>query len=122
MFVVLRNVSTIPLVVYEPSPLLIFKLPGNGSALVELEVSLNVFLPVVNLTAGGGDASGFLKKNDPNTSPNVSVISLISDTFACAPLVSPRRTMSFTIRPLNVPSTSSIKELISTFNTVEDAE
>ena len=108
--------------VYVPSPLLVFKLPGNGSALVELDVSLNVFLPVLNLTAGAGVVFGFLKKKDPYTSPKVSVISLISVTFACAPLVSPRRTISFTIRPLNLPRTSSIKELISMFNTVEDAE
>ena len=59
------KVLTIPLAEYEVSALEINRLPGSGIAFVELEVTLNDFVPVVILTSGGGDAKGFLIKNDP---------------------------------------------------------
>ena len=62
---VLVNVSTLPSAWYVVSPELINKLPGSGSAFTELDVSLNVLIPVLNLNGGGGTANGSLKKNDP---------------------------------------------------------
>ena len=39
--------------------------PGNARELVSLEDNLNVLLPFLNLSGGGGLANGSLKKNDP---------------------------------------------------------
>ena len=49
-----------------------------------------MLIPVLNLNAGGGLASGFLKKNDPMTSPVRSATNLIGLTVACAPLLVPK--------------------------------
>ena len=56
-----------------------------------LLVNLKVLVPFLNLSGGGGDARGSLKKNDPNTSPTESVINLIFATVATAPLVRPTK-------------------------------
>ena len=104
------------------SPELIRRLPGRGFAFVGLDVNLNVLEPVLNLSGGGGDARGSLKKNDPPTSPNVSVTTLTSLTDACAPLVLPTRTTLLFTNPKKVPWTSSESASASIFRTVEDAE
>ena len=52
--------------------MLVLRSPLSGSEFVELEFSLNILVPVVNLNGGGGDASGSLKKKEPSISPNVS--------------------------------------------------
>ena len=102
--------------------MLVLRSPLSGSEFVELEFSLNILVPVVNLNGGGGDASGSLKKKEPAISPNVSPYSLMSETVACAPLVAPRRTIPFEIKPLYLPTTSSLKDSTSIFNTVAEAE
>ena len=57
------NVSTTPLVVYTASADVIETSPNPDIELFELEVSLNVLLPFVNLKGGTGSANGSLKKN-----------------------------------------------------------
>ena len=52
----------------------------------------------------------------------MSVIILISDTVATAPLLWPNRVIPVSILPKNLPCASSDKAEISTFNTVVDAE
>ena len=75
-------VSTIPLVRYVVSPLLIKRLPGNGVAFVSLDVSLNDLVPTLNLKLGTGVANGFLNQNAPNKSPNVSATNLTLEIVA----------------------------------------
>jgi len=58
-------VLTTPLAEYVVSPLEIRRLPGSGVAFVGLDVTLNDLVPVVILITGGGDAKGFLMKNEP---------------------------------------------------------
>ena len=69
----------------------------SARAFVLLEVILNVFSPFLNLTDGTGVDNGFLKKNDPATSPTLSEINLIFDTVAVAPLVLPTNLIPFLI-------------------------
>ena len=87
--VVSVKVSIIPFVTYLASPRVIPipSSPGNGLALLTLDVNLNVLVPFVNLKGGGGEVFGFLKKNAPYTEPNVSGINLTSVMVAIAPLV-----------------------------------
>ena len=73
------------------------KLPGSGSALVSLEVNLNVLVPTVNLFGGAGFIKGHLIKNDPAKSPQLSVIKLISETVASALEVTPNMVIPFVI-------------------------
>ena len=115
--------STVPRASYVVSPLLINKLPGNGSAFTELDVNLNVLSPVLNLKGGGGVVNGSLKKNDPWRSPKVSAIYLTFDTVACAPLLWPNKVTPLVgIYPKNLPCASSANERTSIFKTVDDAE
>ena len=86
-------VSTIPLLLYVVSALLINKLPGNGVAFVELEVNLKFLVPVPNLNGGVGLANGFLNQNAPPISPKTSVSNLVLTTLASAPLVLPTKTV-----------------------------
>ena len=106
------------------SPELINRLPGKLSAFSELDVSLNEQVPVLNLSGGGGDANGSRKKNEPDMSPKVSATNLTFETSACAPLDLPKITTPVPVGmyPKNLPCASSPRELISTFNTVDDAE
>ena len=48
-----------------------------------LDVSLNVFVPTVNLNGGNGVVNGSLKNNAPLRSPKVSGINLTLATVAC---------------------------------------
>ena len=82
-----------------------------------------MLIPVLNLKAGAGLARGFLKKNDPITSPTRSATNLIGLIVACAPLLVPKTVALFlSIYPKNDPCASSDKDLISIFKTLEDAE
>ena len=63
------------------------ELPGRPESFVELELNLNVLVPVEILTVGTGTVFGFLKKNVPIKSPKLSEISLKSFTVATARLV-----------------------------------
>ena len=120
--VVWTNSSTIPLVLYAVSAVLIDGVPANAIAFVELDVNLNVLVPFLNLNGGSGTARGSLKKKDPIVSPKVSLISLILDTVAIAPLVWPSNVIPFSILPKNLPCASSANDAISTLRTVADAE
>ena len=62
---VCTNSSTIPLVLYVVSALLIDGSPASAIALFGLDVSLNDLVPFLNLKSGEGIARGSLKKNDP---------------------------------------------------------
>ena len=121
------SVSTTPLVVYTASAEVIETSPKPFIELFELEVSLNVLLPFVNLKGGTGSSNGSLKKNDPLTSPNTSEINLIplpEETDAWALLVLPTITTSLPVLtyPENLPCASSAKESISIFKIVDEAE
>ena len=50
---------------------------------------MKIPFPVLNLSGGGGEVKGSLKKNDPNKSPKVSATNLWFETVACALLVWP---------------------------------
>ena len=73
---------TRPFAVYCVAALEINLLPGSGSALVALVVSLYSLVPVVILTVGAGLANGFLRKKDPIRSPPLSAINLRFDRVA----------------------------------------
>ena len=51
---------------------------------------MKLLTPVLNLKAGGGLERGFLKKNDPMTSPVRSAINRVGLAVACAPLLVPK--------------------------------
>ena len=118
----LRKLSTNPLASYVVSPLLINKLPFNGVAFVLLDVSLNVFVPTVNLNGGNGVVNGSLKNNAPLRSPKVSGINFTLETVACDPLVSPSKVIPSVTNPKYLPMTSSTKEFTSIFKIVEEDE
>ena len=56
---------------------------------------MKLLIPVLNLKAGGGLERGFLKKNDPITSPVLSAINLVGLIVACAPLLVPKTVAVF---------------------------
>ena len=56
---------------------------------------MKVLIPVLNLKAGVGVESGFLKKNEPIISPVRSATNLIGLIVACAPLLDPRTVAPF---------------------------
>ena len=61
-------------------------------------------------------------KNDPLTSPALSVISLIFETLPIAPLVSPTNVALLLIRPKYLPCASSLNDSISILRIVDDDE
>ena len=65
------------------------KSDGNGIVPSAVDVTLNVFVPVVNKVGGLGIALAFLKKKAPTTSPQLSENRLILDMVATAPLEAP---------------------------------
>ena len=64
-------------------------LPGTGIVPAGAEVTLNVFVPVLNKFGGFGVVFASLKKNDPIKSPQLSLTNFTLDTVATAPLVNP---------------------------------
>ena len=63
--------------------------PGTDNVPSGAAVILNVFVPVLNVIGGFGSAFGFLKKNAPRISPQLSEIKSMLVIVATAPLVSP---------------------------------
>ena len=61
-------------------------LPGTGIVPSAAAVTLNVFVPVAKIVGGFGVVFGFLKKNAPSKSPQLSLNKSILLTVATAPL------------------------------------
>ena len=85
-------------------------------------MSLNVFVPFVNLNCGAGLDNGSRKKKDPKRSPTASDINLGVLTVAVAPLEDPTNLIPDSIRPKKLPCASSTKDARSIFKTVDDDE
>ena len=83
-------VCMVPVPVNTPDASLAWSvLPGTGIVPSGAAVTLNVFVPVANTVGGFGVVFGFLKKNAPSKSPQLSLNKSILLTVATAPLCSP---------------------------------
>ena len=89
--------------------------PG-GNEFVELVDNVSVFVPVSNV--GFDKIVGSGKNNEPIKVPDLSVMSLISDTSAIALLVSPINCIPIETHPKKLESAWFSKLAVSTFKIV----
>ena len=74
-------------------------LPGTGIVPAGADVTLNVFVPVLNKFDGFGSVFGSLKKKEPIKSPQLSLTNFTFATLAIAPLVKPTNLTFFLTYP-----------------------
>ena len=117
---VFSHCSSVPSELKFVSATEVSELPGRPGSFVELELNLNVLVPVEILTVGVGTVFGSLKKNVPIKSPKLSEISLKSFTVATARLVWPTNCIPLSKYPEYFPWASSDSETVSTFKTFDD--